>query len=190
MSWRKKHIFINLSWHGGHGPLLSPFEGLEVPKLYRSSIVWPGLSKTPAPLELQVKHFHIWSKKHCLLSTTLEGFYLSSIILSLLIVDSYIYDPAFHNIIWRMEDWMMFLSSILGQPTLSLNAASKPFVLFLPIPWGSYCLLLGISALVKVNIAAPSEKQMARPPSSGSKRVPESPLESAIDFPGTLALKI
>ena len=50
MSWRKKHIFINLSWHGGHGPLLSPFEGLEVPKLYRSSIVWPGLSKTPAPL--------------------------------------------------------------------------------------------------------------------------------------------
>ena len=80
MSWRKKHIFINLSWHGGHGPLLSPFEGLEVPKLYRSSIVWPGLSKTPAPLTANVwslvlhmgstmtKGLLWWSGQHHMLS--------------------------------------------------------------------------------------------------------------------------
>ena len=40
----------NLSWHGGYGPLLSLFEHLEVPKIHRLPIVWPGLSKTPAPL--------------------------------------------------------------------------------------------------------------------------------------------
>ena len=49
MSWRKKHIFINLSWHGGHGPLLSLFEDLEVLILHKSPIVWPDLSKTSAP---------------------------------------------------------------------------------------------------------------------------------------------
>ena len=52
MLWRKKNIFINLSWHVGYGPLLSPFEVLEVPKIHNSSIVWPGLSKTPASLYL------------------------------------------------------------------------------------------------------------------------------------------
>ena len=30
MLWRKKHIFINISWHGDYGPLLSLFEDLEV----------------------------------------------------------------------------------------------------------------------------------------------------------------
>ena len=44
MLWRKKHIFINLSWRGGYGPLLSSFEVLEVPKTDNSSIVWRGLS--------------------------------------------------------------------------------------------------------------------------------------------------
>ena len=44
MLWRKKHIVINLSWHGGYGPLLSSFEVLEVPKTDNSSIVWRGLS--------------------------------------------------------------------------------------------------------------------------------------------------
>ena len=39
MLWRKKHIFINLSLHGGYGPLLSSFEVLEVPKTDNSSIV-------------------------------------------------------------------------------------------------------------------------------------------------------
>ena len=39
MLWRKKHIVINLSWHGGYGPLLSSFEVLEVPKTDKSSIV-------------------------------------------------------------------------------------------------------------------------------------------------------
>ena len=49
MLWRKKHIVINLSWHGGYGPLLSLFEDLEVLILHKSPIVWPGLSKTSAP---------------------------------------------------------------------------------------------------------------------------------------------
>ena len=39
MLWRKKHIFINISWHGGYGPLLSLFEDLEVPKLHKLPIV-------------------------------------------------------------------------------------------------------------------------------------------------------
>ena len=52
MLWRKKHIFINPSWQGGYGPILSSFEVLEVPILHRSSTFWPGLLKTPAPLEL------------------------------------------------------------------------------------------------------------------------------------------
>ena len=39
MLWRKKHIVINLSWHGGYGSLLSSFEVLEVPKTDNSSIV-------------------------------------------------------------------------------------------------------------------------------------------------------
>ena len=38
MLWRKKPIVINLSWHGGYGPLLSSFEVLEVPKTNNSSI--------------------------------------------------------------------------------------------------------------------------------------------------------
>ena len=50
MLCRKKHFFINISWHGGYGPLLSLFEDLEVPILHKSPIVWPGLSKTSAPL--------------------------------------------------------------------------------------------------------------------------------------------
>ena len=29
MLWRKKYIFINISWHGGYGLLLSLFEDLE-----------------------------------------------------------------------------------------------------------------------------------------------------------------
>ena len=33
----------------GYGPLLSLFEDLEVPKIDRLSIVWPGLSKYPVP---------------------------------------------------------------------------------------------------------------------------------------------
>ena len=52
MLWRKKYIFINLSWHGGYGLLLSPFEAPEVPK----TIVWPGLSKTPAHLATRRHH--------------------------------------------------------------------------------------------------------------------------------------
>ena len=39
MLWRKKHIFINISWHGDYGPLLSLFEDLEVAKIDRLSIV-------------------------------------------------------------------------------------------------------------------------------------------------------
>ena len=39
MFWRKKYIFINLSWHGGYGPLLSLFEDLEVTILHKSPIV-------------------------------------------------------------------------------------------------------------------------------------------------------
>ena len=39
MLWRKKHIFINISWHGGYGPLLSLFEDLEVLILHKSPIV-------------------------------------------------------------------------------------------------------------------------------------------------------
>ena len=50
MLWGKKHIFINLSWQGGYGPILSSFEVLEVPKRHRSSTFWPGLLKTLAPL--------------------------------------------------------------------------------------------------------------------------------------------
>ena len=85
MSWRKKHIFINLSWHGGHGPLLSPFEGLEVPKLYRSSIVWPGLSKTPAPFQPCGSHsfassVHCWTQD---LAKILESFWACYIRFSL-----------------------------------------------------------------------------------------------------------
>ena len=48
--WLQKYLFINLSWHGGCGTLLSSFEDLEVPKTNKSSIFWPGLPKTPAPL--------------------------------------------------------------------------------------------------------------------------------------------
>ena len=51
MLWRKKHIVINLSWHGGYGSLLSSFEVLEVPKTDNSSIVWRHHSKSPVPLE-------------------------------------------------------------------------------------------------------------------------------------------
>ena len=36
--WLKNDIFINLSWHGGCGPLLSPFEHLEVPVPHKSFI--------------------------------------------------------------------------------------------------------------------------------------------------------
>ena len=39
MLWPKNHIFINISWHGSCGPLLSSFEVLEVPKTDKSSIV-------------------------------------------------------------------------------------------------------------------------------------------------------
>ena len=39
MLWRKKHIFINISWHGGYGPLLSLFEDLEVLILHKLPIV-------------------------------------------------------------------------------------------------------------------------------------------------------
>ena len=39
MLWRKKHIFINISWQGGYGQLLSLFEDMEVPKTDNSSIV-------------------------------------------------------------------------------------------------------------------------------------------------------
>ena len=39
MLWHKKNIFTNLSWHVGYGPLLSPFEVLEVPKTDNSPIV-------------------------------------------------------------------------------------------------------------------------------------------------------
>ena len=54
MLWRKKHIVINLSWHGGYGPLLSSFEVLEVPKTHNSSIVWRHHSKSPVPLRQSV----------------------------------------------------------------------------------------------------------------------------------------
>ena len=37
MLWGKKHIFINISWHGGYGLILSSFAVLEVPKINRSS---------------------------------------------------------------------------------------------------------------------------------------------------------
>ena len=51
MLWPKNHIFINISWHGSCGPLLSSFEVLEVPKTDKSSIVWRHHSKTPVPLK-------------------------------------------------------------------------------------------------------------------------------------------
>ena len=56
MLWHKKNLFINLRWHVGYGPLLSPFEVLEVPKTDNAPIVSPGLSKTPAPLK---KHLSV-----------------------------------------------------------------------------------------------------------------------------------
>ena len=56
--WRKKYFFIHLSWHGGYGPLLSLFEDLEVPKLHKSPIVWPGLPKTSAPLSTRWRYLH------------------------------------------------------------------------------------------------------------------------------------
>ena len=63
MLWRKKHIFINISWHGGHGPLLSLFEDLEVPKRDKSSIVWRHHSKSPVAynsLWYQRCYMHLW----------------------------------------------------------------------------------------------------------------------------------
>ena len=50
MLWRKKHIFINISWHGGCGPLLSPFEHLEVPVPHKSFVTSPNFSEYPVPL--------------------------------------------------------------------------------------------------------------------------------------------
>ena len=50
MLWPKNHIFINISWHGSCGPLLSSFEVLEVPKTDKSSIVWRHHSKSPVPI--------------------------------------------------------------------------------------------------------------------------------------------
>ena len=44
--WLQAYIFINIRWHVDCGPLLSPFEVLEVPKTHNL----PGLSKSPAPL--------------------------------------------------------------------------------------------------------------------------------------------
>ena len=43
--WLKNDIFINLSWHGGCGPLLSLFEHLEVPFAHKSFITLPVLSE-------------------------------------------------------------------------------------------------------------------------------------------------
>ena len=37
MLWRKKYIFINLSWQGGYGLLLSSFKVPEVTKTDKSS---------------------------------------------------------------------------------------------------------------------------------------------------------
>ena len=45
MLWRKKYIFINLSWHGGCGQLLSSFDDLEVPLPHKSFITLPVLSE-------------------------------------------------------------------------------------------------------------------------------------------------
>ena len=64
MLWRKKHIFINPSWQGGYGPILSSFEVLEVPKLHRSSTFWPGLLKTPAPLKTPGSFKNMWPCGH------------------------------------------------------------------------------------------------------------------------------
>ena len=55
MLWRKKHKFINLSWHGGYGLILSLFEQLEVSVPHNCFITLPGLSEKPVPLEGQTK---------------------------------------------------------------------------------------------------------------------------------------
>ena len=49
MLWRKKYIFINLSWHGGCGQLLSLFDDLEVPLAHNFFVTLPGLSEQPVP---------------------------------------------------------------------------------------------------------------------------------------------
>ena len=61
MLWPKNHIFINISWHGSCGPLLSSFEVLEVPKTDKSSIVWRHHSKTPVPLVCTGGHSTTWN---------------------------------------------------------------------------------------------------------------------------------
>lgn len=51
MLWPKNHIFINISWHGSCGPLLSPFEHLEVPVPHKSFITLPNFSEQPVHSE-------------------------------------------------------------------------------------------------------------------------------------------
>ena len=48
----------------GSCPLLRPYEGLEVPKLYRSFIVWPTLPKPPASLV----HYKYYKNAPCALT--------------------------------------------------------------------------------------------------------------------------
>ena len=73
MLWPKNHIFINISWHGSCGPLLSSFEVLEVPKTDKSSIVWRHHSKSPVPLDV----FSFWQFRkmwNCSIFLLLNGY--------------------------------------------------------------------------------------------------------------------
>ena len=45
MLWRKKHKFINHSWHGGYALILGLFEQLEVSVPHNCFITLPGLSE-------------------------------------------------------------------------------------------------------------------------------------------------
>ena len=66
--WLQKYLFINLSWHGGCGTLLSSFEDLEVPKTPKSSIFWPGLPKTPAPQRPRISESKVFPCLQCVSS--------------------------------------------------------------------------------------------------------------------------
>ena len=67
------------------GPLLSPFELLEVPKTHKMSIVWPGLSKTPAPFIIHTEHFHPKSGTNRLAKLTLDFLFGACLIIIFMI---------------------------------------------------------------------------------------------------------
>ena len=85
MIWRKENIFFNDSWHVGYGSILGPFEVLEVPKTDNLPIVWPGLSKTPAPFIIHTEHFHPKSGTNRLAKLTLDFLFGACLIIIFMI---------------------------------------------------------------------------------------------------------